>query len=174
MLGIAELFEKLKPLKVADLLKRPFSEQETASIESICDQFLMGPPRERETIRSFVTPDRSFIFLAFSKAMAVIAVRQVQVSLILKGLASLAIEDCTFDVRDSTIPLALLYHSAVKIGSDPQELLVDVAGIAGPRGASLFRSFADRTSENRDIGKFGFKEGTDAVGKFDYVSKRPS
>ena len=62
--------------------------------------------------------------------MATAAIRSRDKQFIIQGLDALAIENCVADWRDRTLRLALLYHSARKIGADPEELIKAVAAFA--------------------------------------------
>jgi hypothetical protein len=103
--------------------------------------------------------------------MAIEAVRERDEVKVFKGLVALAIENQAFDWRDSLAVLTLLFHSAIKIGVDAPNLIHRVATISSSQTSAYFLQFLARTPENRDIAKFGYKEGADLHGNFAYVSK---
>jgi hypothetical protein len=67
--------------------------------------------------------------------------------------------------------LPLLYRSAIKIGADAPNLFRRAAAVSTSQTADSFLQFLARTPEQRDIVKFGFKEGIDLEGNFTYVAK---
>lgn len=170
--AVEEAFAKLKLLKVADFYKKPvLTQEELDRIQLICDRYLVALPDERDRIHSMVKPEISFLFFMYAKDMAVKAVRDQEKETIFKGLVALAVENQVFDWRDSMTVLVLLHHSAVKIGANALGLFQRVAAISSPRTSDGFLQFSARTPDKLDIGKFGFKEGTDSEGNFAYVPK---
>jgi len=105
----------------------------------------------------------------FAKAMAVESIREYSEGKILSGLLALAIENCKFDSRDSTIVLSLVFHSAQKLSIDTTALFERVAELSAPDAANLFRNFVTRAVAERSIALFGYKEGEDPPGLFSYV-----
>ena len=170
--AIEEIFAKLKLLKVFDFYKtRSLAQEQQQWVQSICDQYLRALPSKRANIHSMVTPEISFLFFMYAKAMAVEAVRERQEEKVFKGLVALAVENGVFDWRDSMMVLVLLHHSAAKIGADPSQLFQRAAAISTPQTSEGFLEFSARAPENLDLGKFGYREGTDSEGNFAYVSK---
>jgi hypothetical protein len=122
-------------------------------------------------MNSPVVPEISFLFFLFSRAMAVESARERNAEKIFYGLASLSVENQSFDRRDSLMVLVLLYHSATKIGADADSLFRRVAAISTPVTSEGFLQFLERTPENRAVSKFGYKEGADTEGRFTYTAK---
>jgi hypothetical protein len=89
----------------------------------------------------------------------------------LRASSLFAVENQVFDWRDSLMILTLLYHSAIKIGADAPDLFRRVAAISTSQTADSYLQCLACTPEQRDIVKFGFKEGTDLDGNFTYVAK---
>lgn len=139
------------------------------SMVQLCTMFETSEEDVRRKITSKVVPALSFLFLSFSGIMAIDAVRRHDWQLVRLGLEALAIEDCKFDWRDSTIALAVLYHSAAKIGEDPEKIVDFVANLASARTRKeLFYSFCARSPANKQLAKFRVKEGVTATGEFTY------
>lgn len=116
MQTVETLFAELRLLKIGDFRTRgPHMPLELAStIKAVCHVFAGAGPEERSALISLVQPSFSFVFLWFAKAMAIQAVRQNSRQAIVDGVTARLVENCTFDGRDSTVPLALLCHSAEK------------------------------------------------------------
>jgi hypothetical protein len=170
--ALEETFAKLKLLKVFDFCKtRVLTQEQRGWVESICDRYLRALPHERASIHSMVTPESSFLFFMYAKAMAVEAVRERQEGKIFKGLIALAVENQVFDWRDSMMVLVLLHHSAAKIGADASQIFQRAAAIAAPQTSEGLLQFSARAPENLDLAKFGYQEGMDSEGNFAYVSK---
>jgi hypothetical protein len=170
--GIEETFAKLKFLKVFDFYKtRVLTQEQQGWVEFICDHYLKALPDERARIQSMVTPEISFLFFMYAKAMAVEAVRERREEKVFRGLVALAIENRVFDWRDSMMVLVLLRHSAAKIGADASQLFQRAGAISTPQTSEGFLQFSARAPENLDLAKFGYQEGTDSEGNFAYVSK---
>lgn len=137
----------------------------------LCELFEKSTSDDRQIITSKVTLKISWIFFSFSKFMAITAVRQRDKQLVIRGLEALAIENCTLDWRDSTIALAALYHSALKIDCAADDLLQFVASLgASDKTRSLFLSFLGRTLDDKKLEKFGIREATNSEGQFTYAS----
>jgi hypothetical protein len=170
--AIEETFAKLKLLKVYDFYKtRVLTQEQQGWVQFICDHYLRALPDERARIHSMVTPEISFLFFMYAKAMAVEAVRDRQEEKVFNGLIALAVENRVFDWRDSMMVLVLLHHSTVKIGADASRLFQRAAAISTPQTREGFLRFSARTPESLDLAKFGYQEGTDSEGNFAYVSK---
>lgn len=142
------------------------------SINSLCVSFETSSEEMREEIVSHVTREISYLFLIFSDQAALEGLRRRDAKCIIRGLEALTIENCKADCRDSTLRLAPLYHSAVSIGADPEKLIASVAAIAvEPARTHLLLSFLKRSPENRELEKFGLKEGLGADGNVFYTSR---
>jgi hypothetical protein len=170
--AVLETFTKIKLLKPFDFYRpRSLAPVQQDWLRLICDRFSDALSEEREKINSLVTPEISFLFFMYGKTMAVEAVRDHDEAKIFKGLVALAVENQVFDWRDSLMVLTLVYHSAIKIGADAPDLFRRVAAISTSQTADSYLQFLASTPEQRDIVKFGFKEGTDLDGNFTYVAK---
>jgi hypothetical protein len=170
--AVDEAFAKLKLLKVFDFYKTGVLTPEQEDwVLFICDRYLSGSPQERESIRSLVTPEMSFLFFMYAGVAAVRAVREQDEKKVFNGLVALSVENQVFDWRDSIMVLVQLHHSAVKIGADVSKLFHRAAAISSLRTGEGFLEFSARTSESLDLAKFGYKEGTDSHGNFVYIAK---
>ena len=169
---VEETFARLKLLKVFDFYKtRVLTQEQQGWVQFICDHYLRALPDERASIHSMVTPEISFLFFMYAKAMAVEAVRERQEEKVFRGLIVLAVENRLFDWRDSMMVMVLLHHSAAKIGADTSQLFQRAAAISTPQTSEGFLQFLARAPENLELAKFGYQEGMDSEGNFAYVSK---
>src|SRR4029077_12927805 len=143
------------------------------NVALLCGLFENSSYEIRQEIISGVVREISFLFLVFSEVMANAAVRRRDKQCIIQGLEALAIADCLADWRDSTLRLALLYHSGLIIDADPEELIKSVAAVTMDAAQkNLFGPFLAMRAENKQPAKFGFKEGVTPNGEFTYVSLR--
>src|SRR4029077_17153637 len=86
---------------------------------------------ERVKFTSTISPDEFYTLISFSRRAAVFALRDKDAKLLQDGLDALAIiEAKRTDFRDILMALALLYHTASRIGLDPDLMFHDAAGIA--------------------------------------------
>ena len=169
---VEEVFVKLKLLNAFDFYKaRSLTTEQQSWLQSVCDEYLVATSPGRRTINSLVTPEISFLFFMYAHAMATESVVLNDEARVLHGLVSLSVENRTFDWRDSLMQLNLLYHSAIKVRANPVELFQHVAAISAARTREGFLEFLTTGPEHKDIAKFGWKEATDATGKFRYVAK---
>lgn len=175
MMTVSDIFDGLYRFKgkAYEIHKQGLPEDVGGQIAQLCEIFESSTDAERRGIVSNVVREVSFLFIRFGTDMAVTAVRQGDGRAVIRGLEALAIENCTADWRDSTIVVAVLYHSAQKIGLDADEALRFAASLAvSETGDKLFGSFLRRTPENRALSVFWIKEGTTANGEFTYTSSR--
>jgi hypothetical protein len=77
-------------------------------------------------------------------------------------LLAIAMEGFEFDPRDALLRLALLYHSAERLGVAPQELFDIAAGVARGPVAEAMRDFTRaRAPEDRTLAAMGYRESSD-------------
>lgn len=170
---IDEIFERLYELKGKEyeIYKRGLPDNILQNIAHLCEIFETSSADVRRSVISKVVREISFVFLKFSDVMANTAVWQADKKDIVRGLEALAIENCIVDWRDSTLRLVLLYHSALKIGADPRQLIDFVARLATKSAErDFFGSFLARSAEDRQLEKFGIKEAKTPTGEFTYSS----
>jgi hypothetical protein len=87
------------------------------------------------------------------------------------GILALVIGERRRDFRDSLSPLALLNHSALKLGEDPRALF-EAASRTAHKPRNLFDIFLRRSPDLNTIQTFGFGEGMGPHG-FDYIPLLP-
>jgi hypothetical protein len=157
MQTVETLFAELRLLKIGDFRTRgPHMPLELAStIKAVCHVFAGAGPEERSALISLVQPSFSFVFLWFAKAMAIQAVRQNSRQAIVEGVTARLVENCTFDGRDSTVPLALLCHSAEKLGLNTNLLFTNAAQTTNQTATQFLLGFLRRPLATRLIAAFG-------------------
>ncbi|HXN48398.1 MAG TPA: hypothetical protein VN893_17245 [Bryobacteraceae bacterium] len=106
--------------------------------------------------------------LAFASELAASALRRNSPELIRLGLLAVGVEGGRCDIRDDMTALALLYHSAAKLGLDAAASFSKVAALVpatDPRleqfGTSVKKElagFPSRPPESRNLKAFGFRE----------------
>ena len=156
---ISEAAEKLKTENHPRAGDLPIPSKLDQEVSQLVETIIRATPEERTLISSKFGPDHTFVLLGFSERMAALAVREGSHDILFKGLVALAFEDAKFDVRENILVLAPLYHSAVKIGTEPTELFHRVATYATDeelRAAIL--NFPDRLEANRGLAAMGYIE----------------
>src|SRR5262245_52557020 len=141
-----------------DYLSQPIPCELDYVIGNLVNLYKGLSPTERETVCSLTGERNSYTLLAFAERMAALGVREKSRERLLDGLLSLIIENYNADWRDNVTKLAPLYHSAMKIGIDPQGLFTEAAYYGRNEVAGIIREFPQREPENRSIEAFGYKE----------------
>jgi len=141
------------------------------AVEELCRDYVHAESDERSRLREALAAD--FVLFWFAHDMAVQAVRENSTDRIYEGLAAVVIEDARKDERDTLFPIAVLYHSARKIGADPNRLFSWAASIASARMEAVLKEFMTRPASKQDIAKFGLKEVQTEAG-FDYAGSHLS
>lgn len=109
-----------------------------------------------------------FVLLAYAERMASLAVRENDVDILSRGLTSLSIASKLVYIKEVLPVLALLYHSASKLGIDLLELLSALNLDDDDELTPYIKRFPNRSTEDRSIQAMGYVEGDDGGG-FRYV-----
>lgn len=96
-------------------------------------------PDARAAIRSAGTPEQYRVMLVYCVRMAVLCVRSRDENLLFLALVAHAVEDFRWDPRDNMVMLALVHHSAGKLGVDSAALFARVAAMASNGAAEYLR-----------------------------------
>jgi hypothetical protein len=158
--SLSSAWALLRSLKVLDFMRnRELPSAVIASIDTVIDAFEAGDRHERNRIICAVDKRFSFVFFMYAGMSAVESVRRNQPELVRRGLIALAIENLTYDWRDSIPQLAKLYHSAQKFSQiDAEELLGDVGRMSNAPFNEMLSSFAQRSEESKALEGFGLRE----------------
>ncbi len=114
------------------------------------------PSNERDKVSESFHVRYSDVLRAFAERMAILGVRENSSERLFDGLVALVIENFRLDYRETLLVLSLLYHSAVKISADPEDLLARAESLAAPEAAKLLRVFIQDPSS---IDEMGYVEG---------------
>ncbi len=106
--------------------------------------------------------------LGYAARSAANAVQSKSQDLVRSGLLALAIEGGSEDPRESTIVIAMLYHSSVRLGMEPITTFAEAAGFALPGIKNEILRFPLREPESRDLSAFHLVEKNDPVCGFNY------
>jgi hypothetical protein len=145
-----------------------------AAVVPLIEAFAAAKSDDRSRVTPMLNPDALWILRMFAHDAPLLAVRRESPVLITQGLTALAIIGETDDVRDLTFYLAMLHHSALKLGIDTRQIFGDVATMTAstPLRDSM-RSFPLRSPKDRDLSAFYLRE-TLADGEFDLVQDSQS
>jgi len=121
------------------------------ALVELCKRFAESDAESRADMRAAISMDEFYTLLTFSHRAAVFAIRERDADWVVSGLTAIAmIEQERTDYRDVLLALSLIYHSASRIGEDPDRLLQDAAALSGP-GSDLILGFSNRTPEDKDL-----------------------
>jgi hypothetical protein len=165
---INHAFERIQGLKVGDFFHRGLPPGALGGIDLLIDAFVSSDPAGREQIAQRVEKSFAFAFSGYAHHAAIESIRRNDPSLLKRGLLALAIENGKIDWRDSLPWIALLYHSACKMGVDFTRLVHEVREVASQPFAGVVLGFLNRDEEHRTIESVGFRESGDGP-PFDYV-----
>jgi hypothetical protein len=169
---------RLTPLQLQELFNHPPKkadfDQCTELIASIVEAFATSDSNGRLRVVSRLSQHASRALIGYAHKMATDAVRQASPDLVVRGLVALAIEGGRWDIRDSIIPMALLYHSALKLGMDAGKTFETGALLSTSAPLSqAMRSFPARLPADRDLTAFHCREVVTSHG-FTYEQIPPS
>jgi hypothetical protein len=121
-------------------------------IRKTCKQFAALNEADRANFTSAISMDEFYKLIEFARRVAVFALRDNDADLLQDGLTALAmIEAKRTDFRDILWALALLHHTASRIGVDADSLIRDIARIAEPETRDLFTGFAGRNERYKSL-----------------------
>jgi hypothetical protein len=104
--------------------------------------------------------------------MAESAIRSSSPDLVEEGLISLILEGGIEDWRYSIVGMAVLFHSATRLGLDTERLFHDVAGLSDFGSVSReMVQFPSRRPDERCLDAFFLREGSGPEG-FEYIQFR--
>lgn len=123
-----------------------------AELIGLCERFAKSNARARAGLRNSISLDEFYTLLTFSRRSAVFAIRERNVNMVRNGLTAVAmIEAERTDFRDIISVLALLYHSAKRVGGDADQLFRETAKLSEPQLSTFLTQFIRRPSEDKDI-----------------------
>lgn len=138
------------------------------NVESIIDKFISSEKHERQAMISRRSDESTYwSFLEFMKDASKQSVIQNSKDLLIKGLYANIIEGGNYDMRDNLTRLTLLYHSAMILGLNPQDLFQEVADDTDGNGKDLLISYLNRPARLKTLKCMGYR--TTKTPEFDYV-----
>ena len=157
---VFSLFHQLQGVRVLDFIKFPPESRQSLehNIRELCHIFSAADAGMRSDIASYVDRKFSFAFLWFAKLMAEKAIRESSPEAIWEGLMAILIENFECDARDTVPRLALLYHSATKLGLDCADLFARASKLAvSSEVGRVVHDFPLRPT-GRSLGSFLYEE----------------
>jgi len=165
---VLDTMDALRNLKVGDFMDCELPPDVIASIEKLTDAFARGRMEEKLQIVSGVNYTFSFAFFCYAGRAAVESVRNKRPDLLRRGLWALAIENCTFDARDSLLVIVRIYHSARKLTQIyADEFLEEVASTSCTPFSTTLAEFVRRPDDMKSLARFGLRESSPPA-PFDY------
>ena len=138
-------------------------------VEELCRLYLSLDSEGRNYILARTTVDMASMFRGVANLCAVDCVRQRDPDRIFLGIVALVIENLSFDFRDTTIALAVLYNSALKIDINWDEILGRALTICTPEMGRFLIDFSKRSESEKSLKAFSVEEIEGKDG-FDYRS----
>jgi hypothetical protein len=140
-------------------LLNPTKNSLDSELSILCRRFATSDAPGRSEMRAAISLDEFYTLLNFSRRSAVFAIREKNVDWIKNGLTAVAMVDVErIDYRDLGLSLPLLYHSAKRIGADPDQLIREASELAEPGVKTTLTSFISRSVERKDLRSSLFDE----------------
>ncbi len=149
--------------------KKPMPCELDKDFHELINLFVQAIPTQREIILSIIDSGTADALQAYSWRLAVWGARQNSRELLLEGLIGLVIDGGKADIRDTISVMPVLYHSAIKIGIEPQSLFDEAASYFHNDVARILSAFPRRPPENRNLQSFYYVEVSTPEG-IDYKS----
>lgn len=161
---LESLIQEIRHSVSKDYYKSPIPGELDNKVSQFINLFLNADNIDRRKILRMVDERLSSLLISFAERMASLGVREKSVERIRTGLVALLIEDHFGDWRDSLMRLSPLYHAAGKIGANPDEVFLEVAGLITNSAAISMKEFTARSPDDRSLQAFSYQESTDEDG----------
>ena len=123
-----------------------------SELVALSQKFAKSDAQARAEMRRSISMDEFNTLITFANRAAVFAMREKSVEWINNALTAVAmIEAKRTDPRDILMPLSLLYHSAKRIGANPDQLFRDAAKLSEPDVATILTEYVERSAEDKDL-----------------------
>ncbi len=156
--GLRALATELSSPACNGYLQRPLPCDLDARVDALIDAYVNNSASVKLKITTAIGPEQTFGLLAFAERMAILSVRQKSREPLMKALLALVVEGFRCDAREDILMLALINHSAMKVGADPTQLFNEAACHASTEVAHYLREFAGRQPEGKSIQAMGYSE----------------
>jgi hypothetical protein len=138
------------------------------AVTPLIDLFRKNNTGDQANIRQRIESKHFGRLRGYATRIASRAVRTHSVEDVERGLVASALEGGRYDYRYTLMTLCLLYHSAQKLGADPDGLFQRAAALGdAPSQQFLLNYLADGS---KSIEAMGYREGVDENGQFKYVA----
>jgi hypothetical protein len=138
-----------------------------SQIRNDCRTFAALPEAQRAEFTSAISLNEFYKLITFANRVAVFALRERDADLLQDGLTALAmIEARRTDFRDILSALALLHHTATRIGVDAASVFQKTANLAEPGTRGYLAGFALRDERYKNVrDSWGYLEVDTVFGK---------
>lgn len=161
--------DRLSALELFDYFKQhAWPEWVEPTIARLVDAFAGAGELERRQVLAHWNPEAAPPLAWYARKMAGVAVRTYARGDVRNGLVAITLAAGAAMNREHLPPLALLYDSALRIGSDADALFGNVAALFPPAGRTFLSSFLARAPSQKSASAFGFHAGVGPDG-FEYV-----
>lgn len=160
-IGVSPMPQEKYPIRGEELgLLDPIRSQLDDKLRNVCQSFRSLNEQERLEFRKRVSLDDSYTLLRFARRSSVFALCERSSDILSAGITAVCIIEAErTDFRDILVALGLLYHSAKRIGIDPDRAFREAEQLAEPRVRDLMAGFVRRTTAGKDLSKsWGYKE----------------
>lgn len=137
-------------------------------VNSFISQFMKLKLEERSFIQKELEEMNKSVFLAFGVRMASYAVRRKSEHFIRQGLRGICISIDVGDLREDMIILSTLHDALLKIGSNADKVLAEIAQEFDADAIENIQGFINRRYEDKRPKAMGYEEGKDEEG-FRYI-----
>jgi hypothetical protein len=133
------------------------TEENQSAIIAVVRHYVTGTPADRSRIQAWADA-RDGSLVTWGENFASFAVREQDPTWIELGFVALATSVLVAHPKRNARTFALLWHSAGKLGVDPDEFCARVERLVGGRRAETLAWY--RADGDKDIAVFGMEEGT--------------
>jgi len=165
---IEEVVKIINDAETKDYLKKSIPCDLDEKVSRLVRLFANETVSGRNRIWEMVNWELSGTLVCYAERMASFGVQEKSRDRLWEGLMALVIENHFGDWRDNLMRLAPLYDAARRIGIDPDELFLEVAGLFKNNVAISIKQFTERSPEDKSLKAFDYSETVDADGVFWY------
>jgi hypothetical protein len=157
--AVVRLLNITKNMQPIDYYKDKLPSSIDEEIMGICSQIMDSSPQKPPIFVSSLNTESCDMLMNFCRRMTMLSIRQNSSDYLLKGLVALSLVADRYDYREVLMEISLVYHSAEKLNVDPKQLFSVASNYSSSESIrKLIMGYLDRSLENQDIGKMGFKE----------------
>lgn len=160
LIAAGEGLQLLKDVSPSEYWRSNLPSEVDESVADVCDLYVQTTSDQRGVLASDLNQTAYFNLGAFSVRMVMVSVRQNSKTLLLKGLVALIIKMKwpKTDTREVLMDLAVLYHSAARLGNPVALFHVATQYADTEKTRDLLLGYLRRSSENKRLEVMGWKE----------------